>query len=209
MQSVNRMSDLNKALGDISSIRRQMARSTEFRGYGPATLCATGLIAVLAAAWQALFIPDVPHRFSAYLAVWVGTAVISAALIGTQMHARTRRIHSGMADEMIRMAVEQFLPSAVAGALLTVVLTAFVPGALWVLPGLWQITFSLGVFSSCRFLPRLMLLAGVWYLATGLFCVALGDARAFSPWAMGISYGAGQLLVGAILQFTREETDEV
>ena len=81
---------------------------------------------------------------------------------------------------MIRMAVEQFLPSAGAGALLTVVLTAFVPGALWMLPGLWQITFSLGVFSSCRFLPRLMPLAGVWYLATGLFCVALGVPRLFT-----------------------------
>ena len=32
------MNDLHKAIGDISSIRRQMARSTEFRGYGPATL---------------------------------------------------------------------------------------------------------------------------------------------------------------------------
>jgi len=28
------------------------------------------------------------------------------------------------------------------------------------LPGLWQIVFSLGVFSSCRFLPRPMLAAG-------------------------------------------------
>lgn len=202
------MSDLNKALGDISSIRRQMARSTEFRGYGPATLCATGLIAVLAAASQARLVSDPARHFPAYLAIWASTAVFSAALIGTQMHTRTRRIHSGMADEMIHMAVEQFLPSAGAGALLTVVLVAFVPSALWMLPGLWQITFSLGVFSSCRFLPRPMLLAGAWYLATGLFCVALGDARAFSPWAMGIPYGAGQLLVAAILQLTREETED-
>jgi hypothetical protein len=208
MQSGSGMSDLNKALGDISSIRRQMARSTEFRGYGPATLCATGLIAVLAAVWQALWIPDAAHHFTAYLVTWASTAVVSAALIGAQMHTRTRLIHSGMADEMIRMAVEQFLPSAGAGALLTVVLMVFVPHALWMLPGLWQITFSLGVFSSCRFLPRLMLLAGVWYLATGLFCVGLGDVRAFSPWAMGIPYGAGQILVAAILQFTREETED-
>lgn len=208
MQSGMGMSDLNKALGDISSIRRQMARSTEFRGYGPATLCATGVFALIAASVQALWLPDPSHHVTAYLAIWVTTAVVSAVLIGTQMHARTRRIHSGMADEMIRMAVEQFLPSAGAGALLTVVLVAFVPSALWMLPGLWQITFSLGVFSSCRFLPRPMLAAGAWYLATGLFCISLGDVRAFSPWAMGIPYGAGQLLVGAILEFTREEVED-
>lgn len=202
------MSDLNKALGDISSIRRQLARNTEFRGYGPATLCATGVFALMAAGAQTVFLPDAAHHVPAYLATWVSTAILSAALIGTQMHTRTRRIHSGMADEMIRTAVEQFLPSAGAGALLTIVLFAFVPGALWMLPGLWQITFSLGVFSSCRFLPRPMVLAGAWYLATGLICIALGDARAFSPWAMGVPYGAGQMLVAAILLRHRETADD-
>src|SRR5438270_13703388 len=126
-----------------------------------------------------------------------------------QMYARTRRIHSEMADEMIRMAVEQFLPSAGAGTLLTMVLVWFVPGAMWMLPGMWQVIFSLGVFSSCRFLPRPMIAAGLWYLLTGLVCIALADNRALSPWAMGIPYGAGQLLVAAILLFhSREGEDE-
>src|SRR6202043_2542833 len=112
--------------------------------------------------------------------------------IATQMRARTRRIHSGMADEMIGMAVEQFLPSAGAGSLLTVVLVWFVPGALWMLPGIWQVIFSLGVFSSCRFLPRPMIAAGAWYLLTGLICLALGDFRALAPWTMGVGFGCGQ-----------------
>jgi hypothetical protein len=76
------------------------------------------------------------------------------------------------------------------------------------LPGLWQITFSLGVFSSCRFLPRPMVAAGVWYLLTGLLCVAIGDGRALAPWAMGLPYGAGQLLVAAVLFSTRPESDD-
>jgi hypothetical protein len=77
------------------------------------------------------------------------------------------------------------------------------------LPGLWQITFSLGIFSSCRFLPRSMAAAGAWYLLTGLACIMLGDNRALSSWTMGVAYGAGQLLVAAILLFTaREGKDE-
>lgn len=203
------MNDLNKALGDIDSIRRQMARSTEFRGYGPATLAATGVFAMSAAVAQAIWLPDPVKAIYAYLATWISTAIVSAALIATQMRARTRRIHSGMADEMIGMAVEQFLPSAGAGSLLTVVLVWFVPGALWMLPGMWQVIFSLGVFSSCRFLPRPMVAAGLWYLLTGLACIALGDSRALSPWTMGIVYGAGQLLVAGILYFnSREGEDE-
>jgi hypothetical protein len=199
------MNDLNRALGDISSIRRQMARSTEFHGYGPATLASTGVFAVAAAGAQTLWLPDPAQHILAYLGIWIGTAMLSAVLIGTQMHTRTRRIHSGMADEMIRMAVEQFLPSAGAGVLVTLVLMHYVPAALWMLPGIWQIVFSLGVFASCRFLPRAIAAAGAWYLLTGLFCLSLGDSRALSPWTMGIPYGAGQLLVAGILLFSAKE----
>ncbi|HVU44501.1 MAG TPA: hypothetical protein VHD85_00150 [Terracidiphilus sp.] len=202
------MQDLNRALDEISSIRRQMARSTEFRGYGPATLAATGAFALAAAATQARWVADAASHISAYLMVWIATAVVSASWIGAQMYARTRRMHSGMADEMIRMAVEQFLPSAGAGALLTVVLVICAPSSLWMLPGLWQIIFSLGVFSSCRFLPRMMVTAGAWYLLSGLVCLSLGDARALSPWAMGIPYGVGQMLVAAVLLFAREDAGD-
>jgi hypothetical protein len=193
------MNDLNKALVDISSMRRQMARSTEFRGYGPATLAGTAGFAVLAATAQSFWVRDPANQIGTYLGIWIWTAAVSAALIGIQMHTRSRRIHSGLADEMIRTAVEQFLPSAIAGALLTIVLVRWVPHALWMVPGMWQIIFSLGVFSSCRFLPRPMIAAGAWYLLTGLACIALGDTRALSPWAMGIPYGVGQLLVATIL----------
>jgi hypothetical protein len=209
IQSEIDMDDLNKALGDIGSIRRQVAHSTEFRGYGPATLAGTGVLAIVAAGAQALWLPDPANHISAYLSIWIWTAVLSAGLIGTEMYARTRRIHSGMADEMIRMAVEQFLPAAGAGVLLTVVLVRNVPGALWMLPGIWQVVYSLGVFSSLRFLPRAVVAVGVWYLLTGLVLIALADSRALSPWAMGIPYGAGQLLVAGILLFTnREDSNE-
>jgi len=85
------------------------------------------------------------------------------------------------------------------------VLVRAVPSALWMLPGLWQVIFSLGVFSSCRFLPRPMLAAGAWYLLSGLTCISLADGRALSPWAMGISYGVGQLMVAGILYFKAKE----
>jgi hypothetical protein len=202
------MNDLNKAIGDISSIRMQVARSTEFRGYGPATLAATGLFAIAAGTVQALWLPDPASHAVAYLAIWISTAIVSAALIGTQMRARTHRVHSGLANEMILMAVEQFLPSVAAGALLTFAIMRFVPGVVWMLPGLLQIVFSLGVFSSCRFLPRPMLAAGAWYLVTGLVCISLAGNRALSPWAMAIPYGVGQFLVAGILFFTTREADD-
>lgn len=203
------MNDLYKALGDISSIRKQMARSTEFRGYGPATLAATAGFAILAAGMQAFWLPDPVNHIQAYLEIWISTAILSAALTGAQMYTRTRRIHSALSDEMIRMAVEQFLPAIGAGLLLTIVFLRYVPSSSWMLPGMWQIIFSLGVFSSCRFLPRPMIAAGIWYLLTGLGCVALGGDQALSPWAMGLPFGVGQLLVAMVLLLnTSEDGDE-
>src|SRR5580704_6122239 len=203
------MNDLYRALGDISSIRKQMARTTEFRGYGPATLAGTGLLALLAGVVQRIWVPTPANHISAYLSIWISTAVLSATLAGVQMYTRTRRIHSGLSNEMLRLAVEQFLPSVGAGLFLTIVVLHYVPAVSWMLPGMWQIVFGLGVFSSCRFLPRPMNAAGAWYVLTGLGCIALGNG-AFSPWAMGLPFGIGQLLVAAILQLNASENvDEV
>jgi len=79
---------------------------------------------------------------------------------------------------------------------------------LWILPGLWQVIFSLGIFSSCRFLPRPMIAAGVWYMLTGLLCLTLDGRRAFEPWTMGLAFGIGQLLVAGILLVASPEGDD-
>ncbi len=195
------MRDLEKALADISEIRSQMARGTEFRGYGPATLAATGGLALLTAVGQAFWLRHPAEHVGLYIALWGATAAISVMLIGLDMILRSRRIHSGLAQEMIWSAVEQFLPAGVAGGLLTLTLLQYSPDDLWMLPGLWQIVFSLGVFACCRFLPRAIFAVGIWYLLAGLACLVLAQGGdAFSPWAMGVPYGVGQLLVAAILQ---------
>jgi hypothetical protein len=192
------MSELNRALFEIRSIRRQVARTTEFRGYGPSTLLATAIVALLTGAAQAHWLPEpAPHPVQ-YVALWLTTGIFCAALIVTQMLTRANRLHSGMADEMIRMAVAQFLPAAVAGAILPFVLLRATQSVFWMLPGLWQIIFSLGVFASCRCLPRPMLLVGVWFLLTGLACISLGDIRSLAPVTMSGSYAVGMALVAAI-----------
>jgi hypothetical protein len=76
------MRELDKALGDIESIRRQMARSTEFRGYGPATLMATAVLAIIAAGAQRALVPDPVNHMEAYLVIWLSTAAVSAGLAG-------------------------------------------------------------------------------------------------------------------------------
>ena len=194
------MRDLERALADITAIRSQMARGTQFRGYGPVTIATTGLLTILAGGAQALLLPEPAADIGGYLILWVVVAAVAAIMIGGEMVARARRMHSGLADEMLYTAVEQFMPAAVAGTLLTVVLVRSAPQSLWMLPGLWQIIFALGVFASCRALPRPMFAAGAWYLAAGLANLAFANAEnVLSPWAMAVPYGVGQLYIAAVL----------
>jgi hypothetical protein len=204
------MDELNRALGDIRDIRRHVADTTEFRGYGPLTLSITAGIAVLAGVVQAVWVSQPEATPLRYAIVWSLAAVLSGGLMAVQTLTRAQRLHSAMADEMIRMAAEQFLPALLAGSLLTVVVLRSPAHIVWMLPGIWQIVYSLGIFSSCRFLPRPMLLAGGWYLLTGLLCVALGDGRALAPTMMAAAYGVGQVLIAGVLYVTAKESrDEV
>jgi hypothetical protein len=193
--------ELDRAIAEIGAIREQIALGTRFHGLGPTTFAATGALSLLTAAGQALWVQDPAARPGLFLGLWVLVAAMSAGLIGFEMIARSRRLHSDLADEMLTAAVGQFLPSAAAGGLMTLALIRYAPQCLWMAPGLWQITFSLGVFASCRFLPRAMPIVGVWYLASGLAALALAQGpQAFTPWTMGIGFGVGQTLVALVLR---------
>ncbi len=194
------MRDLERALNDIQAMRSQIALGTEFRGYGPAAFATTGVLGALAALLQSLWIENPAAEILSYLGLWIAIALLSAVIIGIDVVTRSRRVHSGLADEMVQSAAEQLLPAAVAGGLLTVVLVRYAPQSLWMLPGLWQIVLSLGVFAACRMLPAPLLAVCVWYLGTGLACLALAsEAHALSPWAMGLPFGIGQLLTAALI----------
>jgi hypothetical protein len=203
------MADLYKALAQIHAIRGQVARGTEFRGYGPETVAATGLLAAAAAACQAVWLGDPGESVAGYLAIWIATAALAVLMTGFQTITRTRRVHPGLARQMIFAAGESFLPAILAGGLVTVILVRGAPREVWMLPGLWQIFYGLGIFASCRFLPRQMLAVGTWFLATGALCLLTGTGpHALSPWEMGFPFGIGQLLIAAVLRFGYREMED-
>jgi hypothetical protein len=204
------MQELDRALLDINFVRGHIARTTQFEGYGPLTIAATGLLALAVAALQArLPVPSHGRAFQ-FIFAWCGVAAIAVTLIGVEAVVRSRRLHGGMAVEMLQSAIEQFLPAITAGVLVTFALARWSPSSLWMLPGLWQIFFSLGVFSTARIMPKVVFIVGIWYLGCALACLALGQSDPLSPWSMGIPFGGGQLLVAFILTLCRHprQTDE-
>jgi len=154
----------------------------------------------LVAAGQALWLPQSATNMRLFIAIWAATAVLSVTVITFETVHHSRRAHGGLATAMLQSALEGFLPAVVAGGLVTISLLELAPEDLWMLPGLWHIFFALGVFPSCRFLPRSTFIVGVWYLGCGLVCLCMAaPTHANSPWAMGVPYGVGHLLVAGIV----------
>jgi hypothetical protein len=197
--------DLRDALEQISHIREQVARSEVFRGYRSATVAFSGLLAIAASVGQSLWLARPDEQLGAYLALWIGVAMISFVAAALEIVSRARASRGLLVRSMSRLAAEQFAPCLGAGVILTAAVATTAPEAGWILPGAWSLLFGLGVFASYRLLPRSTFWVGAYYLLAGGLCLWLGQgAAALSPWLMAGAFGGGQLMAAGILFWTLE-----
>jgi hypothetical protein len=200
--------ELRDALTQIAEIRQKVAQTELFRGYRALPVAFSGLLALVAACCQRLWLPEPEQNMAAYFALWVGAALLSMLATGIEMAWFVRRSGSVLERHKTYLAVTQFLPCVGAGGLLMLVLIRHAPDSLWMLPGLWAMLFGLGIFASCRLLPPALIWAGIFYLGAGALCLAVAQGEyALSPWAMGLPFGVGQLLTAALLYWTLERYD--
>jgi hypothetical protein len=200
--------ELRDALTQIADIRQQMAKSEVYRAYRPLTTAFSGVVAIAAAIVQPLYVPQPRAHLQDYLTVWFVAAAVSIVAVALELTLRCRRSSHPLRWEMTGHAIEQFMPSLVAGGLVTYVIASYAGESAWLLPGLWAIFFGLGVFASRRLLPRATYLIGGFYLLCGLIDISLKYRAPFSPWMMGLTFGIGQLSAGAMLYFSQERTSE-
>ena len=201
--------ELREALQQISDIRQQMARSEVFRGYRSWTVGFSGVLGLLAAVSQSYWVASPATDLGRYLFLWVGVALLSATVSGVELFFRARSAGPGLARDLTRLAVGQFLPCLIVGALLTVCIYLHANDVAWMLPGLWALIFGLGVFASWRFLPSPVVWVGLYYVVCGCCCLRWGQGEyAFSAWQKAMTFGGGQLLCAAVLYWTLERKNE-
>jgi hypothetical protein len=195
------MNDLDSALDDIAHLRAQLAGSSRFRGFAPGIVAVTGLMAAGLAAWQS-------HLDDSSLTIWILLAAISAMLIGTEAVIRARKLHRSIADKMLSVTLNRFLPVATAGAILGIVVLLQAPEHMRLLPGIWQLLMGVGIFAALANLPKAMLWAGAFYFFSGTVSLGLSsEVYPAIPWLMGLPFGFGQLLVALILYLASKETE--
>jgi hypothetical protein len=195
--------ELQEALSHIAEIRARAAEAERFRGYRALPIATSGGVAVVAAVVQPLLVPDPAADLTGYLALWVTTAAVGMLAAGSGVLMRRWSDRHPLSRELTLLAVTQFAPCVAAGALVTLALARHAPEVGWLLPGLWQVIFALGVFASCRLLPRAVAGVGAFYMLTGVANLALADAS-LSPWAMGLPFGLGQVATAAVLYWNLE-----
>jgi len=202
--------DLHEALAQISEIREQVARTETFRGYRAAPVAFSGALAWVGALVQSMWLPAGElhgDQLRDYIWLWVGAALLSMAVTGLYMFLHCWRSQLTLTRSHTALALSLFLPCVIAGGLLTIVLYFHAPDALWMMPGLWSMLFGLGVFASWRLLPKITFWVGVHYLIAGTLCLMLAQGEhAFSPWAMALPFGVGQIVAAGILYWTLERT---
>jgi hypothetical protein len=199
--------ELREALSQIADIRQQMARTELFRGYRAITVGASGLLALAAAAIQP-YVVQSETQLRDFLQLWLVVAAVNLLMAAIQLWHRAHRTDSPLVRQGTLLAAEQFAPCLFVGAVVTLCICRFASEAAWMLPGLWSLIYSLGIFASYRLLPRLTALVALYYVATGAVCLATGSGvHALAPWQMALSFGGGQLVGAAVLYWTLEHND--
>jgi hypothetical protein len=198
--------DPREAMSRIELIREQLARAETYRAFRAASTAMTGVLAIVAAAVQANW---QLNNSTEFLQLWVVVAALGMIIVATEMTIRYRATDSILARDALILAARQFVPCVVAGALLTLAINRFAHDAVHLMPGLWAILFSLGIFASRPGLPRAIIFAGLYYMLAGLFViVTTGASETFETWPMPLCFGVGQILSAGILYVFAERPHE-
>lgn len=199
--------ELQRALAQVAEIQDQLTRTDVYRGFRSVPVAASGVIGLAAAALQPANLERDAVGFVVY---WTAVAA-GAGLVGISEIAYNYIVYDhALARQRTRRVVGQLLPSLFGAAIITACLVHISPELVRTLPGIWAICFGLGIFASRPFIVRASKWVAVYFYAAGI--ALLWTARApetLSGWAVGGTFGVGQLLTAAVLYWSLETDVEV
>lgn len=195
--------ELTKALDQISQIHEHLTKSEVSRDYRALPAALSGLVAIGAATAQPLILPGATPR--QYVLYWFVVGAVGFVVAGGGILTRYLREKDTVARRQTRTVLGQLLPCLVAGVAVTVTLKGLGDGAIALLPGLWAILYSLGIFASRPYLPRAIGFVALYYIVAGTVLLILANSGdSLSPHGMACTFGPGQLLAGAVLYWNLE-----
>ena len=191
----------DRALQDLSFIRRTMEGASSFTDVPGWGLVLTGLIALVAA-----FLANRQPTAERWLAIWLAAAALAASVGGGAMVRKMRRRVSDGA-QLISVPARRFLlsfwPAVFAGAVITLaLLDPFVTGieprvVERLLPGLWLLLYGVGVATAGAHSVRPVPLMGIAFIALGI--IALFVPALDGDLMMALGFGVLQVGFGVVI----------
>jgi len=195
--------DVSRALAQIAAIHDQLAKGEIYRGWRSIPVACSGLIGLAAAGWQSAWgRPVEPWSFATY---WMTTGLIAMVIGCAEIVWHYVRHASETERRQSRRVIAQFLPALVAGAIVSGALVRLSPALVVLLPGLWALFFGVGIFATRPYILAASFWVALYYWAAGLMLLwTAGGVDTLSPWSVGGTFGAGQLLTAAMLYWNLE-----
>jgi hypothetical protein len=178
------------AMDNLRFIRETMERSSAFTavpGRGGVVVGVTALAAAFIAARQA--------TPGAWLAVWLGEAVLAFAVVLGAIVLKARAAGVSLFHGPGRKFALGVLPALVAGALLTAALWR--AGAHAQLPGVWLLVYGMAVVGGGAFSVRAVPALGFALMTVG--AVALFTPAAWGDTLLAVGFGLLHIVFGIII----------
>lgn len=197
--------EVHEALSQIAEIHRHIARTECYRGYRPVTMLLTASVALAGGVLQPWYMHGRP--MVDFARFWLVLAAFNLVLVSGEVCIDYVLRLTRQQQRLTWPSVAQFLPALAAGAVLSVALGRS-GDTVALLPGLWAIVFSLGVFASRPYLPQGVGWVGLYYLCAGTLLLALAPSGAsLVPWAMAGTFGVGQILMAWVMAMNLERPE--
>jgi hypothetical protein len=187
----------DRALQDLSFIRRTMEGASSFTdvpGWGLAIIGATAVLAAVVAESQ----PSAGRWMAVWMVEALGAVVIGGAMTWRKMRQRGHTDDAPILSVPARKFLLGFWPAMLAGAVLTFALVdvqemwraqSVVPQ---VLPGLWLLLYGVSVTTAGAFSVRAVPLMGIGLMVLGVLALFLNQlpdglmlALGFGVWQIG------------------------
>jgi hypothetical protein len=178
------------AADNLRFIRDTMARASAFTavpGWGGVLMGATAVVTAFAA--------GPPREGPSWLALWLGEAGVAAGIGAAGTIWKARRSGVPLTGAPTRRFMVAFLPSLLAGAVLTVVFSR--NGLTAQLPGCWLLLYGAAVVSGGAFSVRAVPMMGGCFMTLG--AIAFASPPASGHLFMAGGFGALQVGFGFVI----------
>ncbi|HEX3468130.1 MAG TPA: hypothetical protein VHT05_08650 [Candidatus Elarobacter sp.] len=191
--------DVTRAIADLDEVRTRMASVQRFRGLSGQAALASGVAAVIAGLVQYALAPAPrgADGISHYVAIWIVCLVFALLVNYGAVALWLAKNWSSRSRTELQTAAIAIVPAIVAGGAFTAALVA--RNQIGMLPGTWSLCYSLGLLAARSMLPRAVFPVALGFAVIGAALLFAPGTNALAWWAMPLTFGIGQTLIGLLL----------